>query len=179
MTNDTTRPLYYKSTGKPLEYLGAEPVIKHRVRWPGGTEVLLSDEKFQATVTNQRPEYCFDFYTGGSTGFRARGLPNIGNFLRVNMASRFGAGRAQTDLDTDQVRTLATHMLRWLADRDSAPINVPLSMIANLPMGAPTEACAEVPDVLKGSPHAPLTATERHTRAMLDLGRAPWPEPWE
>lgn len=112
---DIKQPLYYRSTGRPVEIVDIEPVVRYKLRAPGGSEVWMTQAEFDEQVTNTKPHYQFDQYTGPRSGLRVRSLNK--SFLRINMASRFGAGRAQTDIDADDAAILHRNLGRWLADR--------------------------------------------------------------
>lgn len=110
---DPTRPLYYANTGKPLEYLGPEPVVRHRVRLPNGIEVLMTQEEFEQKCTNVRPNYSFDVML--CAGF----LRVIGGdrALHFKIRRKFGDFPGQS-VSFEEVRKLYENLGRWLADRD-------------------------------------------------------------
>lgn len=108
---DINRPLFYKSSGKPLEHLGTVPVVSHLVRWPGGTEVMLTDAEFQAKVTNERPRFKFAMQP-------CHRLHIVGDERHVHFGIERGSGNiVGQDVNIASVRELHEALGRWLADR--------------------------------------------------------------
>ncbi len=113
---DTTKPLFYRNTGRAATITEAVPVRRYHVQFSNGATAWMTEEELEQKFTNEPPRYQFATSALAKGRFTAQGKERCVTFqIRRSMVD----SPAQ-DLNMDDVANLYGHLGRWLADRSGS-----------------------------------------------------------